>query len=50
MNNAGSVAVGRAEARQLVAPDYSVLDGLDRTYRGIQGGGGAVGQRKPGSA
>ena len=39
----------RAEARQLVAPDYAVVDGLIEHTARIQGGGGAVGHRQPGS-
>ena len=39
MNDADGVVLSvRAEARQLVAPDYAVLDGLFEHTRGIQGG------------
>jgi hypothetical protein len=51
MNDADGVVLSvRAEARQLVAPDYAVLDGLFEHTAGIQGGGGGVGRRKLGSS
>ncbi len=47
MNSAGTPVLSvRAEARQLVASDYAVLDGLIEHTAGSS----AVGHRQPGSA
>ena len=50
MNDADSVVLSvRAEARQLVAPDYAVLDGLIEHTAGSKAAAVGSGQRKLGS-